>query len=85
MSLLLGTGFVTCIGNPTLMNDRLTRIEFFTLYELYLRKNEEFREAAQANRDPARIESLRSSLQDIFSSLSEKRRAISNHSDPSAH
>jgi hypothetical protein len=55
------------------MNDRLQRIEFFSLYELYLQKNEEFRQAVNARSAPDRIEKLRESISHIYHRLSEKR------------
>ncbi|RYZ21433.1 MAG: hypothetical protein EOO16_12955 [Chitinophagaceae bacterium] len=55
------------------MNDRLQRIEFFSLYELYLQKNEEFRRAVHARSAPAHLEELRTSINHIFSRLHEKR------------
>jgi|GEM_PF-6030464 len=55
------------------MNDRLERLEFFTLYELYLKKNEEFRQAVRARRDKAELEGLRDKIQMIYHRLSEKR------------
>ncbi|TCJ14000.1 hypothetical protein EPD60_08265 [Flaviaesturariibacter flavus] len=55
------------------MNDRLQRIEFFSLYELYLQKNEEFRRAVHARSAPAHLDELRSSINHIFTRLHEKR------------
>jgi hypothetical protein len=55
------------------MNDRIKRIEFFSLYELYLQKNEEFRQAVHARCTPERIEVLRENISEIFHRLSEKR------------
>jgi hypothetical protein len=58
------------------MNDRLRRIEFFSLYELYLQKNEEFRQAVHARCAPERIETLRENISEIFHRLSEKRGSL---------
>ncbi|RYY81420.1 MAG: hypothetical protein EOO15_24435 [Chitinophagaceae bacterium] len=63
------------------MNSRLQRLEFFTLYDLYLKKNEEFRQAVQEHRDPHELERLRSNLQVIFKKMTEKRGLAG--SDPS--
>ncbi|RYE00485.1 MAG: hypothetical protein EOP50_03730 [Sphingobacteriales bacterium] len=58
------------------MNERLQRLEFFTLYELYLRKNEEFRQAVHARRDGAELDGIRASLQDIYKQMAEKRGVV---------
>ncbi|RYY62423.1 MAG: hypothetical protein EOO12_13545 [Chitinophagaceae bacterium] len=63
------------------MNSRLQRLEFVTLYDLYLKKNEEFRQAVQEHRDPQELERLRSNLQVIFTKMTEKRGLAG--SDPS--
>ncbi|GAB4093769.1 hypothetical protein [Flaviaesturariibacter terrae] len=55
------------------MNSRIQRLEFFTLYDLYLKKTEEFRRAVQARRDEAELDNLRASLEDIYRQLAEKR------------
>lgn len=64
------------------MNSRLQRLEFVTLYDLYIKKNEEFRRAVQEQRDPVELDNLRASLQDIYQKLAEKRgttgREVSN-------
>ncbi|RYY87544.1 MAG: hypothetical protein EOO15_11555 [Chitinophagaceae bacterium] len=55
------------------MNSRLQRLEFFSLYDLYLKTNEEFRQAVQERRDSAELDSLRANLQAIFEKMAEKR------------
>ena len=55
------------------MNSRLQRLEFVTLYDLYLKKNEEFRQAVQEQRPPQELDTLRASLQEIYKKLAEKR------------
>ncbi|RYY39980.1 MAG: hypothetical protein EOO08_07955 [Chitinophagaceae bacterium] len=60
------------------MNSRLQRLEFFTLYDLYLKKNEEFRRAVQQRRDSSELDTLRANLQDIFEKMAEKRGTAGN-------
>jgi hypothetical protein len=64
---------LTYNGKAHIMNDRLRRIEFFSLYELYLQKNEEFRQAVNARCAPDQINVLRENISHIFNRLAEKR------------
>ena len=60
------------------MRDRLVRLEFSSLYELYLAKNNEFREAVRSEKNPAEIAQLRENINDIYGRLSEKRKLITH-------
>ncbi|RYY95949.1 MAG: hypothetical protein EOO11_14695 [Chitinophagaceae bacterium] len=55
------------------MSDRIQRLEFSSLYALYLQKNEEFRQAVRNQRRSAELDELRESIQQIYRRMREKR------------